>query len=130
MLVLIIESWLYHCQRAFSILFSVSNGFLVAVTRSPCFSRFLVDDKGVLLLCVFGLPPRVHVDDAPRAVLAALRMARALQQLNVQCKFGVATGRAYCGIVGSLDRREYTVMGDKVPGARAHRVTQRLTKHA
>ena len=33
--------------------------------------RFLVDDKGLLILLVFGLPPLVHTDDPLRAVRRA-----------------------------------------------------------
>ncbi len=32
-------------------------------------NKFLVDDKGVLLLVVFGLPPLFHVDDPVRSAL-------------------------------------------------------------
>lgn len=37
-------------------------------------NKFLVDDKGLLLLLVFGLPPLVHTDDPLRAVLACIDM--------------------------------------------------------
>ena len=144
-------------------------------------NKMLIDDKGTLLLCVFGLPPRPHADDAQRAVrtlpsptatrstpavlltlaltarrspltahrspltarrspltarrspLAAhrspltahrspspmkVRAALALRDAmdgsassnGVKACIGVATGRAFCGIVGSGKRREYTTM--------------------
>ena len=31
-------------------------------------NKMLVDDKGTIVLCVFGLPPRAHSDDPLRAV--------------------------------------------------------------
>ena len=31
-------------------------------------NKMLVDDKGTVFLCVFGLPPRPHADDPKRAV--------------------------------------------------------------
>ena len=38
-------------------------------------NKMLVDDKGTILLCAFGLPPRSHPDDALRAVRTALLLA-------------------------------------------------------
>ncbi len=35
-------------------------------------NKLLVDDKGLLVLCAWGLPPMHHTDDAVRAVAAAL----------------------------------------------------------
>lgn len=33
-------------------------------------NKFLIDDKGMLFLLAYGLPPLVHTDDATRAVLS------------------------------------------------------------
>jgi class 3 adenylate cyclase/tetratricopeptide (TPR) repeat protein len=78
------------------------------------FHKLSVDDKGVKLIGVFGLPPLSHEDDPVRAVLAAREMARLLQEINVQTSIGVTTGRAFCGVLGGERRREYTVIGDMV----------------
>ena len=79
-------------------------------------NKMLVDDKGVVLLCVFGLPPRPHADDALRAVRSslALKTAMAGDEGRPTACVGVATGRVFCGVVGSADRREFTTMGDVV----------------
>jgi len=77
-------------------------------------NKFLVDDKGLLFLLVFGLPPLVHVDDPARAVRTCKAMLRNLEQLKLRGRFGITTGRVFCGVVGSDSRREYTVMGDTV----------------
>lgn len=37
-------------------------------------NKLLVDDKGLLALAVFGLPPFLHQDDAARAVGAGLEI--------------------------------------------------------
>eukprot|EP00928_Gymnodinium_smaydae_P037159 TRINITY_DN25834_c0_g1_i1.p1 TRINITY_DN25834_c0_g1~~TRINITY_DN25834_c0_g1_i1.p1 ORF type:complete len:2072 (-),score=304.76 TRINITY_DN25834_c0_g1_i1:130-5685(-) len=77
-------------------------------------NKFLVDDKGILFLFVFGLPPLVHIDDPVRAIAASFDMIGVLSEIGLRGRFGITTGRVYCGIVGSDMRREYTVMGDTV----------------
>jgi len=77
-------------------------------------NKFLVDDKGVLFVVAFGLPPLVHTDDPLRAVMCCLNMATALSKMGLSGHFGIATGRVFAGIVGSKSRREDTVMGDTV----------------
>jgi len=78
-------------------------------------NKFLVDDKGVLLLIVFGLPPLIHLADDPiRAVLCAMRLCDTLADEGLEGHVGVATGHCWCGVVGGNTRREYTVLGDVV----------------
>ena len=76
--------------------------------------RVDMDDKGVMVLAVFGLPPRAHEDDALRAIHAARALREALTALGVRCGIGVATGRAFCGAFGSDLRREYMLRGDVI----------------
>lgn len=77
-------------------------------------NKMSIDEKGVTLLAVFGLPPRVHEDDAARACRAGMAIQRALQRAGEAVSVGIATGRAFCGEVGGADRREYTVIGNAV----------------
>jgi class 3 adenylate cyclase/tetratricopeptide (TPR) repeat protein len=70
-----------------------------------------VDDKGATMVAAFGLPPVAHEDDPVRAVRAALGIQAQLRRLGVRYAIGVATGRAFCGSVGSDLRREYTMIG-------------------
>ncbi|CAK0836095.1 unnamed protein product [Prorocentrum cordatum] len=73
-------------------------------------NKILVDDKGILVLACFGLPPLNHYTDDPlRAVLAAARFIDTLREEDLTGRAGVATGTCWCGIVGSALRREYTV---------------------
>jgi class 3 adenylate cyclase/tetratricopeptide (TPR) repeat protein len=74
--------------------------------------QLVVDDKGLTLIAVFGLPPLAHEDDAARAAKAALKAQAALRDLGMRCAIGVATGRAFCGAVGGDVHREYDVIGD------------------
>jgi tetratricopeptide (TPR) repeat protein len=74
--------------------------------------QLIVDDKGLTVIAVFGLPPLAHEDDAARATKAALKVQAALRDLGMRCAIGVATGRAFCGAVGGDLHREYDVIGD------------------
>jgi class 3 adenylate cyclase/tetratricopeptide (TPR) repeat protein len=91
----------------------------VMATVQPILQRYegnlkqvVVDDKGLTLIAVFGLPPLAHEDDPARAARAALVAQAALQELGVRCAIGLATGRAFCGAVGSDVHREYDVIGE------------------
>jgi adenylate cyclase len=76
---------------------------------------------GDRLMAVFGAPLE-KVDDAERAVRAALKMRRelALMMENIDpakrfdVRFGINTGRVVAGNVGSPKRMDYTVIGDSV----------------
>jgi len=76
--------------------------------------QFMIDDKGSVLIIGFGVPPLSHEDDPRRAVETALEIFAKLQQLKVPCSIGVTTGKAFCGDVGSSQRREYAMVGDIV----------------
>jgi class 3 adenylate cyclase/tetratricopeptide (TPR) repeat protein len=66
------------------------------------------DDKGIWFLGAFGLPPTRSEVRADHALLATWDARRALAALGVPTSGGVASGRAFCGIVGSARRRELT----------------------
>jgi class 3 adenylate cyclase len=72
------------------------------------------NDRGLTLMAEFGLPPLAHEDDALRGVQAALAIQAELRQLGIRGAIGLATGRTFCGAIGSEARREYTVIGDDV----------------
>ncbi len=73
--------------------------------------KLVADDKGLTLVCAWGLPTLGHEEDAERAVRAALAM---YEEGEHALAIGVATGRVYCGPVGAGDRSDYTEMGRSV----------------
>ena len=85
--------------------------------------QLLVDDKGCVCIAVFGLSPLTHENDAARAVTASIHILERLQKSGhkdchslrqQEMRIGVATGRAYTGLVGGEHRKEYAVYGETV----------------
>ncbi|MES1910297.1 MAG: hypothetical protein MHM6MM_002917 [Cercozoa sp. M6MM] len=79
-------------------------------------NKFNVDDKGSIILAVFGLAPLAHSDfaDAARATLAAIELEAMLRRVGVPSAIGITSGFVLCSLVGTSTRREYTVLGDTV----------------
>jgi hypothetical protein len=48
-------------------------------------------------------------------VLCATEILERLGQMGIEATIGVMTGRAFCGIVGSADRRTFLVLGEAIP---------------
>jgi class 3 adenylate cyclase len=69
------------------------------------------EDKGVIVKIVLGLPPHSSERDAVVALDVAVRVHHALAAAGLQAGIGVATGRAFCGEVGSATRREHIAVG-------------------
>jgi class 3 adenylate cyclase/tetratricopeptide (TPR) repeat protein len=76
--------------------------------------QVLDDEKGVTLVASFGLPQLAHEEDPYLAVQAAEEIQSALIEMKLEYGIGVATGRAFCGICGSPERRTYTTIGPDV----------------
>ncbi|MEB3333514.1 MAG: AAA family ATPase [Cyanobacteriota bacterium] len=90
------------------------RAFQSVVERFEGTLRVDVDSKGMMMLAVFGLPPRAHEDDAVRALEAAKELRQALKQMDERCGLGIATGKAFCGAFGSDLRREYMLRGEVI----------------
>lgn len=73
-----------------------------------------MDDKGTLLLAIWGLPPRAHEDDAARTIQAAWALRDVFRDSALSSGIGVASGRVICGAFGSDRRRDYMVRGDVI----------------
>jgi len=90
------------------------RAFQRAIVRFEGAPKLLVDNKGVTLCGIFGLPPHAHSDDPSRAVSAAGLIRHELEDTGLVSTIGVATGRGFCGVFGNHLRREYTLHGGVV----------------
>jgi adenylate cyclase len=78
---------------------------------------------GDCVMAVWG-PPLSHPDDPARALQTALEMMDAVDELNekrksqgrkpIEVGIGVNTGQAVVGYMGSVERHEFTAIGDTV----------------
>lgn len=76
--------------------------------------KVAVDDKGTVLLILFGAPPFSHEDDTRRAVACALALQTVAKNQGLRMAIGITEGSLFAGPVGAPSRREYTVIGDEV----------------
>lgn len=77
--------------------------------------QFIVDDKGVVLIAVFGLRGSTFPNlVANNALPASFAIHKALQGRGIDCRIGATFGKVYCGVVGGVRRHEYSVMGAPV----------------
>jgi adenylate cyclase len=76
---------------------------------------------GDAIMAVFGAPLDM-TDHAARAISAALEMRERLEEFNaerkegeqIRIRIGINSGKAVAGEIGSINKKEYTVLGDTV----------------
>ena len=105
------------------VLVAVLNQYLGHMTRCVEHHGGMVDKFiGDAVMALFSLPT-THDDDADRAVAAALHMQAELQRMNrvlpadlprFETGIGLHTGTVVAGLIGSPQKRSYTVIGDAV----------------
>jgi adenylate cyclase len=128
-------------EREVSVLFADIVGFTAMSERmSPAAVSLLLNDylsrmtdiifkfEGTLdkyigdaIMAVFGAPLDMP-DHAERCIRAALEMRERLEEFNsergeatqLRIRIGINTGRAVAGEIGSINKKEYTVLGDMV----------------
>lgn len=76
--------------------------------------QFLVDDKGCVLIALWGVPSASYPNNAHRALAFSQSLSKVVERMGHECSIGVTTGNAYCGTIGSILRRDYVAMGDCV----------------
>ena len=102
-------------------LFNLLNDIMILTTRELTrvqghLRQFILDDKGLVLICTFGLRGSTFPDMvAQRALPFSLSIHRALEEdLGIKSTMGATLGKVYCGVVGGLDRHEFAVLGPSV----------------
>ncbi|XP_076682511.1 LOW QUALITY PROTEIN: adenylate cyclase type 10 [Andrena cerasifolii] len=81
-----------------------------------CVNKTSLFDKDLMFLCVFGLRGDKHELESQIGLRCASKVRTSLIAMkNVKyATVGVTTGMTYCGVVGHILRREYTVIGISV----------------
>ncbi len=104
-------------------LVAMLNDFLASMTSAiEYFGGYVDKFIGDAVMAVFSLPHSMH-DDAERAANAALLMKESLVRFNrylpehlpkLKIGIGIHCGEVVAGLIGSLQKRSYTVIGDAV----------------
>ena len=96
------------------------NDHMTAMTRVVYEHHGVVDKFiGDEVMVVFGVP-KAYGNDAENAALCAIKMLEERARLNqgagrpFEVGIGVATGSVVVGCIGSMDRLNYTVIGERV----------------
>jgi class 3 adenylate cyclase len=96
------------------------NEHMTLLTRVVYEHHGVVDKfVGDLIMALFGAP-KSYGNDAVNGASCALQMIRQRRELNTTSKYniemgiGLATGRVVAGRMGSQDRLNYTVLGERV----------------
>lgn len=78
-----------------------------------CVNKTSLFDKDLMFLCIFGLRGDKHELESQIGLRCAFKVRLGLVKFqNVKSvSVGVTTGQTYCGVVGHVLRREYTVIG-------------------
>jgi class 3 adenylate cyclase len=78
-------------------------------------NKFLMDDKGSVILCCWGLPPLSSADDHVKSVVSALTLIEELKKVKCGAYMGITTGTCFAGVCGTIgNRREYSLLGEVV----------------
>ena len=76
--------------------------------------QFLVDDKGCVLIAMWGIPSFTYSNNCSRALYCAVSISVRAKEIGHVCSVGVTTGNVFCGIVGAVERRDYAGIGSDV----------------
>jgi len=78
--------------------------------------QFIVDDKGLVVIFNFGLRGSTFPNMIEERLIPCISNIRTLlkTELDLECTMGATAGKAYCGVVGGVDRHEYAILGPSV----------------
>lgn len=78
-----------------------------------CVNKISLFDKDLIFLCVFGLRGDKHELESQIGLRCASKIQEGFSAIEhiESVTVAVTTGMTYCGVVGHVLRREYTVIG-------------------
>ena len=76
--------------------------------------QFLIDDKGCVLIIMWGTPDSTFPNNCFRAVKCAVSLRSTINDMNHSSSIGITTGIVYCGIIGPTYRQDYMAIGSSV----------------
>lgn len=76
--------------------------------------QFLMDDKGLIMIAMWGVPSHSYANNALKALECGLLAKSRCHEIGLAVSIGISTGLIFCGIVGADTRRDYVGIGDHV----------------
>ena len=86
----------------------------ILFTQQATIKELTQDDKGIVMVAGFGIPPAVHDDEPTRAVKSAVAIAQLMEEAVLDFSIGITTGHAFVASIGSKERREFAMIGPNV----------------
>lgn len=76
--------------------------------------QFLIDDKGCVLIAMWGVPSYTYANNCSRALYCASAIKSRISVLEHKCSMGITTGTVFCGTIGAAERSDYAGIGTEV----------------
>ena len=76
--------------------------------------QIIIDDKGCVLIGLWGVPGASYPGNCSRAVRCAWMMKAEASKSHHSVSIGITTGSVYCGVIGTEYRRDYVAIGKSV----------------
>lgn len=76
--------------------------------------QFLVDDKGCVLILMWGVPHYSYPNNCSRALVCAISIVALSSKMDHTCSTGITVGTCICGNLGSVLRQDYVVIGSSI----------------
>ena len=104
------------CENDYMKVQKIANTVQRCIYRTRgALNKFLMDDKGSVMLVAWGLPPMSSRNDPLDAVSSCITILHEFNKLGFQCAMGLTTGTCFTGVCGSVgNRREYSMLGEVV----------------
>lgn len=76
--------------------------------------QFLIDDKGCVLIIMWGMPLHTFSNNSSRALYTAYNIQQRAHAIGHLCSIGITTGNVFCGTIGASERLDYVGIGNEV----------------